>query len=44
MKVPNASSKFDDFICIGMKTSILTVCMVMDSAVKRGKKENTCVV
>ena len=44
MKVPDASSNYEDLVSIGMKKSILTGIMVMDSAVRRGKEENMCVV
>ncbi len=44
IKVPNASSNYDDFISIGMKKSTLTGMHGHDSTVRRGKKENTCVV
>ncbi len=43
IKVPNASSNFEDFISIGMKNPYYLVCMVMDSAARMGKGENTWV-
>ncbi len=44
IKVPDASSNYDGFISIGMKKSILLVCMAMDFTLRRGKGGNTCVL
>ncbi len=44
IKVPNASSNYDDFISVGMKKSVLTSMHGHGFCCEKGKKENTCVV
>jgi hypothetical protein len=44
IKVPNASSNYDDLISIWMKKSILTGLHGHGFCCKKGKKENTCAV
>ena len=44
IKVPDASSNYEDFIFNGMKNQSYLICMAMDFAVRRGKGGNICVV
>ncbi len=45
IKVPDASSNYEDFIFNGMKKhQSYLICMAMDFAVRRGKGGNICVV
>ncbi len=44
IKVPDASSNYDDFISIGMKKSILTGMHGRGFCCEKGKREKTCVV
>jgi hypothetical protein len=43
IKVPNASSNYDDFISIRMKKSIVMGMHGHGFCCEKGKKENTCV-
>ncbi len=44
IKLPDASSNYEDFIFVGMKNQSYLICMAMDFAVRRGKGGNTCVI
>jgi hypothetical protein len=44
VEVPNASSKFDDLISIGMKKSLLMGTHNHGFCCEKGKKENACVI